>query len=120
MSEALPAKAKSHLWVKGQRGNAKGRTPGSKNQITLLKMQVEGELRTRMKGVMPAVVDKMIEMALAGDGDMLKTLYKSWVTGTKVADEEPSREKIQITIGKLDSGPPIINGTIINQSKGGE
>ena len=119
MPEQLPAK-KSHLWVKGQSGNAKGRAPGSKNKITLLKMQVEGELRTQMTPAMPSIVAKMMEMALAGDGDMLKTLYKSWVTGTKVADEEPSREKIHITIGKLDAGPPTINGTIINQSKGDE
>ena len=107
---------KAHLWKKGMSGNPAGRPKGSKNAISLVKLQVEGELRAQMKGDMPALVSKMMEMALAGDRDMAKTLYKSWVSGTVASDEDAPREKIQIVIGKLDQ-VPAVNGQVYKQSK---
>jgi hypothetical protein len=107
---------KAHLFKKGQSGNPAGRPKGSKNAISLVKLQIEGELRAQMKADMPALVSKMMEMALKGDRDMLKTIYKSWVSGTVASDEDAPREKIQIVIGKLDQIPPV-NGTTYKSSK---
>lgn len=115
MNDIVPAPKKNTQFVKGQSGNPAGRAKGSKNAISLLKIQVEGELRARMTQDMDAVIEKIIAMALNGDRDMLKLLYRSWVTGTKVGEDETPRDKIQIVIGKLDQ-IPAINGRVYEQS----
>lgn len=107
MNDVVATSGKPHLWKKGVSGNPAGRPKGSKNAISLVKLQIEGELRAQMKDQMPAIVEKMMEMALKGDRDMLKTIYKSWVSGTVASDEDAPREKIQIVIGKLDQIPPV-------------
>lgn len=127
MNDVVPKK--SHLFQKGVSGNPKGRTPGSRNQISLVKAQMEGELRAQMKGSMQAVVAEMIRQALPttrindkgeeeitspGDRDMLKTLFSAWVSKTKAGDEEPAKERIQIVIGKLDQIPTVSGRTIPN------
>lgn len=101
---------KAHLWQKGVSGNPAGRPKGSRNAISLVKLQIEGELRAQMKGDMPAIVNKMMEMALKGDRDMLKTIYKSWVSGTVTSDEDAPREKIVIQIGKLADPNATLTG----------
>jgi uncharacterized protein DUF5681 len=110
---------KAHQWQPGQSGNPAGRPKNSKNAITLVKLQIEGELRAQMKDEMPAVVAKMLELALKGDRDMLKTLYKSWVSGTVASEEDAPKDKIQIVIGKLDQ-IPAVNGTTFKQSNSEE
>lgn len=107
MSDELVASKPAHLWAKGQSGNPAGRPKGSRNAISLIKMQIEGELRAQMKDDMPAIVSKMVEMALKGDRDMLKTIYKSWVSGTVASDEDAPKEKIVIQIGKLEQMPDV-------------
>lgn len=126
----VTAPKKAHLWAKGQSGNPKGRPPGSKNQISLIKLQVEGEMRARMSPRMADVVEEMFRQALPtekvdpktgeitivpGDKDMLKTIFKSWVSGARSSEDETPREKISITIGKLDQ-VPLINGQTFKQS----
>jgi hypothetical protein len=122
------APKKSSLFQKGQSGNPAGRPKGSKNQISLVKIQLEGELRAQMRPHMQAVVTEMIRQAmpspfikdgkpvldadgnpvlLPGDKEMLKTLFGSWVSKTKAGDDEAPREKIVIQIGKLDQTPDI-------------
>lgn len=49
-----------------------------------------------------------------GNGDMLKTLYKSWISGTKATDEEPVKEKIVIQIGKLADAQAVSGGKVID------
>lgn len=88
----------------GVSGNPKGRPLGSKNQITLFKIQVEGELRAQLKPRMADILDKAIDMALAGDGPMIKMLVDKWVSASRAGeDEAPPKEKIQINIGRLDT-----------------
>lgn len=104
-------RGKAILWKPGQSGNPAGRPKGSRNAITLAKLQVESELRGKMKHDMQAVLKKITEMALAGDSEMLKLLYKSWVSSAKAAEDEAPREKVQIVIGKLEADkPPPISG----------
>lgn len=124
---------KRHLFQKGASGNPAGRPKGSKNAISIIKLQLEGELRAQMRPQMQAVVAEMIRQAmpehrpkfdknnqpvlgpdgkqvvdiLPGNAEMLKTLYKSWVSGTKATDDDAPKDKIQIVIGKLDQIPPV-------------
>jgi hypothetical protein len=114
------------LFQKGKSGNPNGRPKGSKNAISLVKMQVEGDLRAQMKPRMQEVIAEIIRRAMptervdpktgeitlvSGDGEMLKLLYKSWVSGTKASDDEAPKEKIQIVIGKLDQIPNVTGKT---------
>jgi len=103
---------KAHLWQKGKSGNPAGRPKNSKNAITLVKLQVEGESRAQMQGRMPDVIAKIMDMALKGDKEMLKLVYKSWVSGTVASEDDAPREKIQIVIGKLDQIPSVKGRTI--------
>lgn len=122
-------KSRAHLFQPGQSGNSKGRPKGSKNAISIIKTQIEGELRAQMRPHMQAVVAEMLRQALptprldkngqvelgadgnpvlvAGDQDMLKIFFKAWVSGTKASDEDAPKDKIQILIGKLDQIPSI-------------
>lgn len=127
MNDVIKA-PKAHLFKPGQSGNPAGRPKGSRNAISLVKVQVEGELRARMRGDMDAVLKEIIRQALPsertdkdgntvvvpGNQEMLKLLYKSWVSGTKATDEEPDRQKIQIVIGKLDQVPTVSGKVFTN------
>lgn len=130
-TEVTPPKKQQHLWAKGQSGNIAGRPKGSKNAISLVKLQIEGELRAQMKGDMTKVVAEMLRQAMPqeitdkdgtvrtvpGDKDMLKTLYRSWVSGTVASDEDAPRDRINIVIGKLDQIPEVKGSrTIVNNS----
>lgn len=118
IDEQVPVK-RDHLFKPGQSGNPKGRPPNSRNAISLVKVQVESELREQMKPQMEAIVAKMIEQALDGDREMQKTLFNAWVGKNRAQEDEKPREPININIGKLDQIPPV-NGVVYSQSKSQE
>jgi hypothetical protein len=126
---------KAHQFQPGKSGNPAGRPKGSRNAISIIKLQIEGELRAQMRPQMQAIVAEMLRQALPqpvfkdgkpvvdalgvavvtpGDRDMLKTLFNSWVSKTKAGDEEAPKEKIVIQIGKLDQIPTVSGRTITN------
>lgn len=135
---STPKTALPHQFKKGQSGNPLGRPKGSKNAVTLIKLQLEGELRAQMKGVMPEVLQEIIRQALPtqvprtdvtgkpvlgadgaqvidtlpGSQEMLKLLYGSWVSKPKVGEDDAPREKIVIQIGKLEQMPDVKGMTI--------
>lgn len=101
---------RAHLWKKGQSGNAAGRPVGVKNKITLVKLQIEGELRGQTKNEMQAVLAKAVEMAKAGDKDMIKMLVDKWISPARSgSDDDAPKEKVQIVIGRLDHEPVTVN-----------
>lgn len=129
MNDVVKSPSRAHLFKPGQSGNPNGRPKGSRNAISVVKLQLEGELRAQMRGDMQAVLKEIIRQALPsertdgktgeiitvpGNQEMLKLLYKSWVSGTKATDEEPDRQKIQIVIGKLDQVPTVSGKVFTN------
>jgi hypothetical protein len=90
------------LWKPGQSGNPSGRPKGTKNKVTLMKIALEGELRTQLGPHMASILAKAIDMANKGDPGMIKLLIDKTVPTTKASDDEASdKEKIVIQIGRL-------------------
>lgn len=111
-AELLPeTPRKSNLFIKGQSGNPNGRPKGTKNQITVVKAQMEAFLRDEMKEDLQDIVAKVISMAKEGDKEMLKLVWNSWISKAATSDEEPVKEKIQITIGSLPVASQVRTNT---------
>lgn len=70
---------------------------GSKNKITLLRQELELALRTQAQSRMGEVLEKAIEMALAGDRAMLKLLIEAHLSKSP-SSEEHVTEKTEIKI----------------------
>jgi hypothetical protein len=85
----------------GQSGNPNGRPKGSKNQITLLKESLELQLREKSEGHMAAVLEKALELALAGDRAMIKLLLEMHMSKGTSNDNSKGIEKVEIKV----SGP---------------
>lgn len=116
MNNQVAPPQKQHLWKKGQSGNPTGRPVGAKNKITLVKLQIEGELRGQTKHEMAAVLAKAVEMAKAGDKDMIKMLVDKWMTPARASpDDDSPKEKVMIQIGRLDQDPVKVNGRTFEQ-----
>lgn len=116
MANEVTKPAKAHLWQKGKSGNPKGRPVGAKNKITLMKLVLEGELRSQLGPQMAAIVAKGVEMALAGDQAMIKLFVDKVLPTTKAGEDEGERkEQINIMIGRLpDRKEDItINGEVV-------
>jgi hypothetical protein len=91
-------------WQPGVSGNPLGRPRGSKNRITQAKLGIEEALRGQLHEYMPEVLTKAIEMALKGDRAMIKLLMELTISKAQaMEDNTEGREKVQITIRKLDS-----------------
>ena len=138
MTDETNVPAKRGQFVKGHSGNPKGRPKGSRNAISLIQLQIEGELRARMRKDMHAVVAEVVRQALPktatrkvqdpetkvwkdeeyvvdGDKEMLKLLFGAWVPKARSGDDEAPKERVQIVIGRLDNDKPPIN--VIEQDR---
>ena len=76
---------------KGVSGNPKGRPPGSKNKITLLRQSLELQLREQAAPDLPGVMEKAVELAMEGDRSMIKLLLELHMS--KSAPEGGTGEK---------------------------
>ena len=110
---------RKYHFQKGVSGNPNGRPKGSKNKITLMKLALEGELRSQMKPHMAQILSVAIQRAKDGDVSMIKLLLDKTLPTTKAADDEaPAKEKVQIFIDRLPDreggkAPATIEGRVI-------
>jgi Family of unknown function (DUF5681) len=118
MSDIIPAKPINGRYLPGQSGNPAGRPKGAKNKVTLMKLALEGELRTQLGPAMAEVLAVAITKAKQGNESMIKLLVDKTIPTTKAQDDEANESpKINIQIGRLpDRGDeaPIITGEVIS------
>lgn len=83
-----------------------------------MKLVLEGELRAQIRDHMADILSMAIQKAKEGDNSMIKLLLDKTLPTTKAADEEDvTKEKIQINIGRLpdrENEPITINGEIVD------
>jgi hypothetical protein len=100
----------AHQFKKGVSGNPGGRPKGSKNKITLMKIALEGDLRVRLNRSAHDVLEKCINLALEGDTSMIKLLVDKMIPTSKSVDDEPTKERVQININRLENERTTISG----------
>lgn len=82
----------------GVSGNPKGRPKGRRNEITLLKENLELQLREQGAGRMAAVLETALDLALEGDRTMIKLLLEMHMTKGGSGDIKAGQEKVTINI----------------------
>jgi hypothetical protein len=101
--------------------NLNGRPKGSRNKITAQKLAIEEALRDQLNMEMPEILLKAVEMAKGGDRTMIKLLVEMTMSKPQaVEDESSGKEKIQITVRKLNlelpkQEPIPIEGRVIDE-----
>lgn len=94
--------------------NRLGRPKGSRNRITAQKLAIEEALRDQLNLEMPEILLKAIEMAKKGDRAMIKLLVEMTMSKPQaVEDESSGKERVQITVRKLNLELPKQEPTAI-------
>lgn len=118
MTPALKPSVPPQRWRKGQSGNPAGRPKGSKNKITMMKLALEGELRTQLGPHMADIIMIAIEKAKDGNEAMIKLLVDKTLPSIKAGDDaEAADNRVQIVIGKLPERKEesvVVNGEKID------
>lgn len=95
-------------FVEGTSGNPKGRPKGSKNRITLLKMQTEEAWRERNLARLDTVLDMILQDALDGDKGARKMIFDSVISKANVQEDKAAGQAQKITVHRMvvekDSG----------------
>jgi hypothetical protein len=115
MSEETSNRTVEGKFVKGMSGNPSGRPKGSKNQLTLLKQSLEVQLREQAAPELPEVMQKAVELALAGDRTMIKLLLELHMS-KGIAEDREVRDQFSITIGTHEA--PEVKNVIITKQEG--
>jgi hypothetical protein len=100
---------------KGVSGNPAGRPKGRKNEITLLKQELELALRERATPEMGAVLDKAVELALEGHPGMIKLLLELHMSKGTTDDKVKGTERVAIQINSAPGAKPEVS-TIDNDT----
>ena len=90
---------------KGVSGNPAGRPKGRKNEITLLKQELEHSLRTRAAPEVGKVLDKAVELALEGHPGMIKLLLELHMSKGSTDDKAKAADRVAIQINSAPSAP---------------
>jgi hypothetical protein len=80
-------------------GNAKERTKGTKNRITIQRLLMEEQLRDRLAINAPDLLEKAVLMALSGDAKIMGLLLDKLMASPKNDGDEGAKDQaISITI----------------------
>lgn len=113
MENALAPTKKGGKFIKGVSGNPLGRPKGSKNKITLMKLALEGELRTQLRHDAQEILQIAIQKAKEGDTAMLKLLIDKMIPTSKAMDDEPVKERVQVFVSQLAGRESEVKGRVL-------
>jgi len=107
MSDAEPKEGKlirnaEGHFVKGYSGNPKGRPKGSKNRITLLKMQSEEAWRDRNSKMLDLLLDMILQDALDGDKGARKMIFDSLISKANIQEDKSAGTKQTINVHRMN------------------
>ncbi len=88
-------------FVEGVGGNPKGRPKGSKNRITLLKMQTEEAWRDRNQERLDIVLDMILQEALDGDKGSRKMIFDAIISKANVQEDKSAGTKQEIVVHRM-------------------
>lgn len=81
------------MWLPGQSGNPAGRPRGSKNRLVELKRELELAVRDNLNPkVIRGILERMAEMALAGDVKAAKLILDKVLTNASEGEEEGTQQ----------------------------
>jgi hypothetical protein len=95
-------------FIEGKSGNPKGRPKGSKNKITLLKLQAEEEFRMGNTDRIQIVLDLILQAAMDGDAQARKMVWDANMSKAALAEDKNAGQKQQITVHRqvINHNPP--------------
>lgn len=85
-------------YIAGTSGNALGRPKGSKNKVTLYKLQAEEAFRSRNQDRINMVLDQIVTDALEGDKAAKKLVWDANVSKAMVQEDKTAGTKQAITV----------------------
>lgn len=89
-------------FIEGTSGNPLGRPKGSKNRITLLKMQSEEAWRERNSQRLDLLLDMILQDALDGDKGARKMIFDAIVSKANVQEDKAAGQKQTITVHRME------------------
>jgi hypothetical protein len=92
----------SGKFVAGASGNPKGRAKGSRNAITIRRLETEQALRNFLAPKAKDILAKAVEMALAGNEKMLTVLLDKTLSSLRTEDVGETKDtEIKVQINNL-------------------
>ena len=93
-------RAKNGQFVKGSPGGP-GRPKGSKNQITVLKAQMEEGFREATAEKVARVLEDIVDAALEGDAQARKMVWDAHISKATHAEDKTAGTKQAITVHRM-------------------
>lgn len=88
-------------YIKGVSGNPSGRPKGSKNRITVLKMQTEEAWRERNTNKLDVLLDLILQDAMDGDKGARKMIFDALVSKANIQEDKAAGQKQTITVHRM-------------------
>ena len=96
-----PIRTVEGKFIAGHSGNPNGRPIGSKNKITLLKLQAEEAFRGRNQSKIDVVLDEILHAAMEGDKAARRMVWEACMSKAALSEDKTAGTKQQITVHRM-------------------